>query len=106
MIGFGADAAACDAGDLAAVQRQLDEIIPGYRAARRHRPRLACRRVLAGHLGDPPAGLVHAATTPRCAGREGRVLLAGSDLAAGWAGFIDGAIESGLRAGAWLRAQP
>ena len=32
---------------------------------------------------------------------EGRVLLAGSDLANGWAGFIDGAIESGLRAGAW-----
>ena len=34
---------------------------------------------------------------------EGPVLLAGSDLAAGWSGFIDGAIESGLRAGAWLR---
>ena len=31
---------------------------------------------------------------------EGRVLLAGSDLANGWAGFIDGAIESGLTAGA------
>ena len=30
---------------------------------------------------------------------DGRVLLAGSDLADGWAGFIDGAIESGLRAG-------
>jgi monoamine oxidase len=32
---------------------------------------------------------------------EGRVMLAGSDLADGWAGFIDGAIESGLRAGAY-----
>jgi monoamine oxidase len=31
---------------------------------------------------------------------EGRVLLAGSDIANGWAGFIDGPIESGLRAGA------
>ena len=31
---------------------------------------------------------------------EGRVVLAGSDIANGWAGFIDGAIESGLRAGA------
>jgi monoamine oxidase len=29
---------------------------------------------------------------------EGRVVLAGSDYANGWAGFIDGAIESGLRA--------
>ncbi len=29
---------------------------------------------------------------------EGRIVLAGSDLADGWAGFIDGAIESGLKA--------
>ena len=35
---------------------------------------------------------------------EGRVLLAGSDLANGWAGFIDGAIESGLTAAARARA--
>jgi monoamine oxidase len=34
---------------------------------------------------------------------EGPVLLAGSDLAAGWSGFIDGAIETGIRAGMWLR---
>jgi monoamine oxidase len=27
-------------------------------------------------------------------------MLAGADLADGWPGFIDGAIESGLRAGA------
>ena len=32
---------------------------------------------------------------------EGNLLLAGSDFANGWAGFMDGAIESGLRAGAW-----
>jgi monoamine oxidase len=30
---------------------------------------------------------------------HGRVLFAGSDMADGWNGFIDGAIESGLRAG-------
>ncbi len=35
---------------------------------------------------------------------EGRVVLAGSDIANGWAGFIDGAIESRLRAGAWAAA--
>jgi monoamine oxidase len=35
---------------------------------------------------------------------DGRVALAGSDLANGWAGFIDGAIESGLRAGAQAAA--
>src|SRR5690242_10686673 len=32
MIGFGYDAAICDASDLAGVQASLDEIIPGYRA--------------------------------------------------------------------------
>ena len=32
MIGFGRDAEACDATDLAAVQRQLDKILPGYEA--------------------------------------------------------------------------
>ena len=30
---------------------------------------------------------------------EGRIAFAGSDIANGWSGFIDGAIESGLRAG-------
>ena len=32
MIGFGIDAARCDAGDLPAVQGQLDMILPGYEA--------------------------------------------------------------------------
>jgi monoamine oxidase len=36
---------------------------------------------------------------------EGRVVLAGSDYADGWAGFIDGAIESGMRAGREVHAQ-
>ncbi len=35
---------------------------------------------------------------------EGRVFLAGSDCANGWAGFIDGAIESGMRAGREVHA--
>jgi hypothetical protein len=29
------------------------------------------------------------------------MLLTGSDLANGWSGFIDGAIESGVCAGTW-----
>ena len=41
---------------------------PGYEVARRDRPRLARRRVLARHLGDPSPRLVRAATTPRCSG--------------------------------------
>ncbi len=104
MIGFGYDAAICDASDLPGVQAALDRIIPGYRA-----------RSATAHdwLADEFAQGTWAIHRPGWYTRyyeemrrpEGPVLLAGSDLAAGWAGFIDGAIESGLRAGAWLRAQ-
>jgi len=34
---------------------------------------------------------------------EGRVFLAGSDIASGWSGFIDGAVESGLWAARAVR---
>jgi monoamine oxidase len=34
---------------------------------------------------------------------EGRLVLAGADIADGWSGFIDGAIESGLRAARVIR---
>jgi pseudooxynicotine dehydrogenase len=102
LIGFGIDAESCDATDTDGVQRAMDEIIPGYRVvgATAH-----------DWLADEFAQGTWAIHRPGWYGRhyaemrrpEGRVLLAGSDLAAGWAGFIDGAIESGLRAGAWVR---
>jgi monoamine oxidase len=102
MIGFGYDAALNDAADLPRVQGDLDRIIPGYRAvdASAH-----------DWLADEFSRGTWAIHRPGWYSRyheemrrpEGPVLLAGSDLAAGWSGFIDGAIESGLRAGAWLR---
>jgi pseudooxynicotine oxidase len=105
MIGFGYDAAICDAGDLAGVQAAMDRIMPRYEvlAATAH-----------DWLADEFSQGTWAIHRPGWYTRhyaemrrpEGPVLLAGSDLAAGWAGFIDGAIESGLRAGAWLRGQP
>ena len=99
LIGFGADHARCDAGDLALVQRQLDEILPGY---------VATDAVAHDWLSDEFARGTWAIHRPGWYSRfheemrrpEGRVLLAGSDLANGWSGFIDGAIESGLQAGA------
>ncbi len=103
MIGFGIDAENCDATDLAGVQRALDDIIPGYRVidATAH-----------DWLADEFAQGTWAIHRPGWYGThyeemrrpEGRVILAGSDVAAGWSGFIDGAIESGLRAGAWVRS--
>jgi monoamine oxidase len=98
MIGFGIDAARCDATDLRSVQRQLDEILPGYEvlAATAH-DWLADEHSLGTWAIHRPGWYEHhhaAMQTP-----EGRVVLAGSDIADGWSGFIDGAIESGLRAG-------
>jgi hypothetical protein len=95
LIGFGRDAAAIDAGDLRAVQAAMDTILPGFEvlAATAH-----------DWLGDPYARGTWAIHRPGWYTRfhaemrrpEGRVVLAGSDLANGWAGFMDGAIESGL----------
>jgi monoamine oxidase len=100
MIGFGYDAELCDASDLAAVQRQLDEIIPGYEviAAYAHdwlRDEFS-RGTWAIHRPGWYTKYHREMQQP-----EGAVLIAGSDFANGWAGFMDGAIESGLRAGAW-----
>jgi pseudooxynicotine oxidase len=99
MIGFGHDMDICDATDLAIVQRQLDEIIPGYDAL-----------AATAHdwLGDEFSRGTWAIHRPGWYTKyhaemqrpEGKIVLAGSDLANGWAGFMDGAIESGLRAGA------
>ncbi|HEY5428380.1 MAG TPA: NAD(P)/FAD-dependent oxidoreductase [Solirubrobacteraceae bacterium] len=99
MIGFGPDAQRCDAADLPAVQRQLDAILPGYEVlgATTH-DWLADEFSLGTWAIHRPGWYEHhhaAMQSP-----EGGVVLAGSDLANGWAGFIDGALESGLRAGA------
>ncbi len=98
MIGFGIDAERCDATDLAAVQRQLDEIMPGYEVldATAH-DWLADERSRGTWAIHRPGWYEHHHAAMRST--EGRVVLAGSDIADGWSGFIDGAIESGLRAG-------
>jgi monoamine oxidase len=99
MIGFGPDAERCDAEDLPAVQRELDAILPGYEVLDATAHDWLADELTRGTWAIHRPGWYehyHAAMQEP----EGRVLLAGSDLANGWAGFIDGAIESGLRAGA------
>lgn len=99
LIGFGHDADLCDASDHDSVRRQLEQILPGYElldatAHDWHADPFA-RGTWAIHR---PGWYEHyhaAMQEP-----ENRVLLAGGDIADGWAGFMDGAIESGLRAGA------
>jgi len=100
MIGFGPDATLLDAADLGAVQRALDDIIPGYEAVSATAHDWFADEFSLGtwaiHRPGWFAGFHAELQRP-----EGSLLLAGSDLANGWAGFIDGAIESGLRAGVW-----
>ena len=96
-VGFGPDAAKIDVEDRAAVQAQLARLVPGAEVLE-----------VAGHnwVDDPLSGetwpmhrtgflstFLQAMQLP-----HGKVHFAGSDLANGWGGFIDGAIESGMEA--------
>jgi monoamine oxidase len=100
MIGFGFDAERCDPADLAGMQASLDETLPGYEVLDATAHDWLADEFSRGTWAIHRPGWYehHHAAMRR---PEGNVILAGSDLANGWAGFIDGAIESGLRAGAW-----
>jgi monoamine oxidase len=104
MIGFGGDAEACDPADRAAMQASLDGILPGYELLDATAHDWFADEFSQGTWAIHRPGWYehHHAAMRR---PEGNVTLAGSDLANGWAGFIDGAIESGLRAGAWAAAR-
>jgi monoamine oxidase len=99
LIGFGPDARRCDVTDLAALQRELDAILPGYELLDATAHDWLADEFSRGTWAIHRPGWygAHHAAMRR---PEGRVRLAGSDLANGWAGFIDGAIESGLTVGA------
>jgi monoamine oxidase len=101
MIGFGYDQEICDASDLEAVQRQLDEIIPGYEAIAAYAHDWLADEFSRGTWAIHRPGW-YTTYHEEMQRPEGAVLLAGSDFANGWAGFMDGAIESGLRAGRWV----
>jgi monoamine oxidase len=98
LVGFGPDAERYDGGGRQALQSQLDEILPGYEALEATAHDWLHDEFSRGTWAIHRPGWYehHHAAMRR---PEGIVLLAGSDLADGWAGFIDGAIESGLRAG-------
>jgi monoamine oxidase len=100
QIGFGIDAERCDATSL---QRDLDEILPGYELVDATWHDWLADEYARGTWAIHPPGWYtrHHAEMRR---PEGPILLAGSDLANGWSGFIDGAIESGLEAGPYAAA--
>jgi monoamine oxidase len=98
MVGFGPDAQAFDVNDRQAVQQVVQQFLPEAEVV-----------TVKGHnwTGDPFAGGTWSVFRPQQLTRylrelqrpEGRLFFAGSDVANGWNGFIDGAIETGLRAG-------
>ena len=99
MIGFGTDGAACDTADLASVQGQVDDIMPGYEVVAATANDWLGQEFSRGTWAIHRPGWYtnHHANARR---PEGRVVFAGSDIANGWSGFIDGAIESGFRGAA------
>ncbi len=97
IVGFGPDSANIDVEDAEAVQKQLRRLVPDADVVD-----------VASHnwVADPLSGETwpmhatgflsqHLAIMQQA---HGRVLFAGSDIANGWGGFIDGAIESGMEA--------
>ena len=103
LVGFGPGAPPCDPNDLASVQRALEELLPGFTALAATAHDWVHDELALGTwaIHRPGWYTTYHAEMQR---PEDRIILAGSDLANGWAGFIDGAIESGLRAGASARA--
>ena len=103
LIGFGRDAAAIDCDDRAALQRSLDELVPGLEILDATSHDWLADEYARGTWAIHRPGWYtrhHAAMRAP----EGGIFFAGSDLADGWSGFIDGAIESGLRAAQQVRA--
>jgi monoamine oxidase len=103
MIGFGPDADDVDPSDRAAMQASLDQTLPGYEVLGATAHNWLADEFSRGTWAIHRPGWYehHHAAMRR---PEGNVILAGSDLANGWAGFIDGAIESGLTSGSWAAA--
>lgn len=102
LVCFGANAAAVDVHDAQAAQRHLDVLVPGLEVLEvtGHNwvddefSRSTWPMHYTGYLTKSLAELQRP---------EGRIHLAGSDFANGWGGFIDGAIESGIKAARAVR---
>ncbi len=97
VVGFGPSAEGLPMSDHGAVAAAIEGMLPGARV-----------EDIGGHdwTNDPfcrETWATYAPGTylrwmPELARMEGRIAFAGADVALGWGGYIDGAIETGLRA--------
>jgi monoamine oxidase len=96
-VGFGPDASNIDATDPAAVQAHLNRLVPGVEVVD-----VATHDwvsdLLAGETWPMHRTGFLSAHLAALQAPHGSILFAGSDIANGWGGFIDGAIESGMEA--------
>jgi monoamine oxidase len=103
IVSLGRDASAMDFTDRAAVEEVVRELIPDIEVID-----VACHDWVADPYTRETWGMLRpgqlTGAIPELQRPEGRLLLAGADYADGWYGFIDGAIESGLRAAATVNA--
>lgn len=103
VVGFGPSAAALSPDDPEPVARAIEDLLPGARVEE-----------VGGHdwVRDPLTGETWASYgpgrslrwLPELERREGRIAFAGSDFARGWGAYMDGAIETGLRASREIEA--
>jgi monoamine oxidase len=103
VLGFGPSAASLSPDDPETVARAIEDLLPGARVEE-----------VGGHdwVRDPLARETWATYAPGTWLRwlpelerpEGRIVFAGSDIARGWGSYMDGAIETGLRAGREVEA--
>lgn len=104
LVAFGPDTSRLDAADLQQVQAALDLLVPDLEVLD-----------VASHdwTNDPLSAQtwpMHRTgylteALPSLQRPHGRLLIAGSDYANGWGGFIDGAIESGLEVARTIQNQ-
>jgi monoamine oxidase len=97
LVGFGPDSELLDPGDEAAVLDAARRMYPDEELIAAHGHDWVADEFARGTWSMYRPGQL-TRSLRELQEPEGRVLLAGSDVANGWNGFIDGAIESGLRA--------
>ncbi len=97
FLAFGPDAGSLDVTDHAAVVDAVGRLLPEAEIVSSHGHDWVADEFARGtwsmYRPGQLTGALRALQEP-----ERRVILAGSDVASGWNGFIDGAIESGFRA--------
>ncbi len=100
---FGHDGDEIHADDLGWAQRELDRLVPGLTVLEINFHDWKADEFSQGTWAAHRPGWYtnYHAEMQR---PEGRIILANSDFADGWAGFVDGALESGKRGGRWAAA--